>query len=160
MVRHFKGQPLLYELVLSTSPCYIDKGLTSCDHVYDSNDGVSGLAKSIPPLKSLLLNHPCIIFVDITEGKQAYQYPEQDPILYPASNALSGPYRCSASGYTQTKTRIAIPWWSVNLKGTCAVSVLTIAVKGIKIFYCVLINLCSYNDLSNIGQHDIIVITL
>ena len=118
---------MLYSQYIETK-----QGLTSCDHVYDSNDGVSVFAKSIPSIKSLLLKPLCINFVDITEGKPAYQYPEQDPTLYPASNALSGPDRCSASEYTQTKTHIAIPWWSVNLKGTCAVSLLTIAVKGIK----------------------------
>ena len=123
----------------STSPCYID-------NVERKNMGLLLVIKLVLTrwcfcvfkkhtiFKVRTVNYRCIIFVDITEGKSAYQYPElDDPTLYPASNALSGPDRCSTSGYTQTKTNIDIPWWSVNLEGNCAINVLTIGVKGIKV---------------------------
>ena len=64
--------------------------------------------------------------------KPASQFPElSDPSLHPASNALFGNDTCT-SDYSQTGTDGAsYSWWSVYLGGTCTITKVTVAAKGI-----------------------------
>ena len=51
---------------------------------------------------------------------------------HPASNALSGPLHCSSSSYTEVaKTGRSLAGWSAYLGGTCTITKVTVAAKGL-----------------------------
>ena len=77
-----------------------------------------------------------LYILDIAVGKSAYQQPElSDPSFHPASNALSGDDKCT-DDYSQTGIDGAVfSWWSVYLGGTCTVTSVSVAAKGINKLY-------------------------